>query len=66
MMNLSNPAVLSNQSGNSGKVLAVLLIYLAAFVLAVALFLHGYRSLAFVALVAVWAALAFWLQKGGR
>jgi len=68
MSNRINPAVLgiTNRSASSGKALAALLIYLAVFAFALLLLLHGYRSLAFIALVGVWAILAFWLQKGGR
>jgi small-conductance mechanosensitive channel len=55
-----------NQSNDSGKALAALLIYLVAFVLALLLFVHGLHSVAFLLLIAVWAMLASWLQKGGR
>lgn len=55
-----------DQTSESGRVLAALQIYLAAFVLSLFLFLHGFHPLAFVALIVVWTVLAFWLQKGGR
>jgi hypothetical protein len=61
---LSEPPIVRHDA--AGKTLAALLIYLAAFVFALSLFLRGSHFLAYIALLAVWAVFAAWLQEAGR
>ena len=56
----------SDQVRESGRVLAVLFIYLAAFALSLLIFLRGLHSLAFLLLFGVWLVLAIWLHRTGR
>lgn len=55
-----------DQPRESGRVLAFLFVYLAAFAVSLLIFLRGLHSFAFVLLIGVWLILAIWLHRMGR